>query len=199
LALHDIAMTLAFSADKPVLLHAQSTAPVILALGQDAPVLFPAGAEFHRYLTAGAASLRVISPHDGPLSGTLELGAEPVASASEGVGAEVALAPGTSAAFGFEVARAGPVGVGVRAVPDRISVRLITADGKALGEGVAQLQRLTPGRYVLEARVPPDAATTLLRPAIVGIALRPNGPPPDVVNTYLALVGRAPIVPASVK
>lgn len=199
LTLRDMAMTLAFSADMPVLLHARSTAPVILALGHDAPVLFPAGAEFHRYLAAGAASLRVISPHDGPLSGTLELGAEPVAPASEGVGAEVALAPGASAAFGFEVARAGPVGVGVRAVPDRISVRLMTEGGRALGEGVAQLQRLAPGRYVLEARVPPDAATTLLRPAIVGIAPRPNGPPPDVVNAYLALVGRAPIVPASVK
>jgi uncharacterized protein len=198
MAMRDAAMTLNVEASAPMLLHARSTAPVILALGDGAPLMFPAGAEFHRALPAGPVMLRVISPHDGPLSGTLELDGEPIAPASEGVGAEVAVAPGGSAAFGFEVSKAGPVGVGVRADPDRLSVRLLGADGTMLGDGVAQLHRLMPGRYVLEASVPADGATTVLRPAIVGIARRPNGPPPDVVNMYLALAGRAPVAVAPV-
>jgi uncharacterized protein len=193
LAMHDAAMTLRFDAATPMLLHARTTAPVILAVGDDPPVMFPSGADFHRAVPAGERDLRVISPHDGPLSGTVELDGEPITPATEGIGTEMALAPGGSAAFGFEVVRSGPVGVGLRAEPDRLQVRLLAADGKLLGEGVAQLQQLKPGRYVLEASVPADATTTLLRPAIVGIAPRRTGPPPDVVNMYLALAGRAPV------
>jgi hypothetical protein len=193
LAMHDAAMTLRFDAATPMLLHARTTAPVILALGDGAPMMFPAGADFHRTVPQGAGELRVISPHDGPLSGTIELDGAPITPAAEGIGTEMALAPGGSAAFGFEVVRAGPVGVGLRAEPDRVRVRLLAAEGNLLGEGVAQLRHLKPGRYVLEASVPPDGTTTVLRPAIVGIARRPNGPPPDVVNMYLALAGRAPV------
>ena len=80
----------------------------------------------------------------------------------------------------------------MRAEPDRVSARLLDATRAVLGEGVAQLVALTPGRYVLEARVPPDAPTSVLRPALVGITPRGNGPPPDVVQSYLELVGLKP-------
>ena len=47
-------------------------APAILSLQQgatiNAPELFPVGAEFHRYIAAGDAELRLYSPQDGPLS-----------------------------------------------------------------------------------------------------------------------------------
>ena len=79
-----------------------------------------------------------------------------------------------------------------------MSARLLDAAGRVLGEGVAQLHTLAPGRYVLEARVPVDAPATLVRPALVGLVPRPNGPPQNVVNDYLALAGRAPI-PAAAK
>src|SRR5207248_2451662 len=82
--------TLALPVAAPMLLHARTTAPVIAMLRRDgkdeAPVLFPAGAELHRYLPAGMAELRLISPHDGPLSGSLELDATPVTPAGEGLG-----------------------------------------------------------------------------------------------------------------
>ena len=77
-------------------------------------------------------------------------------------------------------------------MPDRVSVKLLDASGRSLGEGVAQLQKLPAGEYMIEAQIPPDAATTILRPAIVGITPRGNGPPPDVVQTYLELVGMKP-------
>ena len=174
-----------------MLLHARTTAPVILTLGDALPVLYPAGAALSRLL-AGSAVLRVDSPHDGPLSGTLELTSEPVTPMSDGLGAPVTLAPGGAAVFGFTLPRAGDIGVGVRSDPDHALVRLLAADGTVLGEGAALLRHLQAGRYVLEARLPPDAPPATIRPAVVGIAPRPNGPPPDVARGYLALAGLAP-------
>jgi len=198
LPLHDAAMALALSPATPVLLHIDTTAPVILAIGDEPPKMFPAGADWHRYLPPGPATLRIISPHDGPLAGTLDLAAAPVAEAAEGIGPTVAVAPGGTAAFGFRVEHLGPVGLGVRAEPDDVAVRLLDASGRMLGEGVAQLRWLKPGRYVLEARVPPDAPATLVRPALVGLVAQPDGPPQDIVNSYLERAGRAPI-PAAAK
>ncbi len=190
-ALSGPAMALLLSPDGPVLLHARTTAPVILQLGDAPPMLHPAGAALDRYLP-GPAILRVDSPHDGPLSGTLELTADPVTPIAEGLGDPVTLAPGAAAVFAFDLARAGEVGVGVRADPDRAAVRLLSAAGAVVGEGTALLRRLPAGRYLLEARLPPDAPPAVLRPAVAGIAPRPSGPPPDVARTYLELVGLAP-------
>jgi uncharacterized protein len=189
-------MALSFSAPAPAVLHARTSAPVILALDQGAsaglPVLFPAGAEFNRYLTSGAAQLRLISPHDGPLAGSLDLSATPVIPAGEGLGDAVAIAPGGTALFAFEVVQDGAIGVGIRADPDRAVVRLLSGDGTALGEGVAMLRKLTPGHYLIEARVPPDGETTVMRPAVIGIAPRAKGPPAEVARHYLELVGMVP-------
>jgi uncharacterized protein len=193
------AMSLALKADRAKLLHARTSAPVILSLAQagrsPAPVAFPSGAEFHVLLAPGEATLRMYSPHDGPLAGSLELTASPVVPAKEGVGEPVALAAGGSVLFGFEVKRTSKVGVGVRAEPDIASVRLLDASGRLLGTGVAQLQALEPGRYVLEASIPADGRTSVVRPAIVGIEPPPAGPPPDVVQSYLQMVGLAPTAP----
>lgn len=187
------AMALSLAPDAPVLLHATTTAPVLLGVGDAPPELFAAGAEFHRALPAGPVTLRILSPHDGPLAGTLALSAEPIRPVAEGLGEAVAVAPGGSAAFGFTLARAAIVGLGVRADPDRAAVRLLDAGGAVLGEGVAQLRPLLAGRYVIEARVPPDAPPTTLRPAVVGITPPGRGPPPDVAQSYLELVGLKPV------
>jgi hypothetical protein len=192
------AMTLALKQDTPALLHARTTAPVILTLDLgrgDEPLLFPAGAELHRYVPAGEASLRLYSPHDGPLAGSLTLTATPVTPMAEGLGDPLALAPGATALFGFELTRAGEIGVGVRSEPDRVGVRLLDVEGRSLGDGVAQLQRLEAGRYLLEARVPADGPTVIVRPALVGIAPRPTGPPPEIARQYLETAGLTPTAP----
>jgi hypothetical protein len=189
-------MNLALSAPGPALLHARTSAPVIAILvgagRAEAPVLFPAGAEFHRYLAASRAELQLISPVDGPLTGSLELGATRAIPAGEGLGAAVAVAPGATALFAFDVVADGPVGVGIRADPDRAAVRLLDQDGSVIGAGIAMLRRLHPGHYLIEARLPPSAPTALIRPAVVGIAPRPNGPPAEVARHYLDLVGMVP-------
>jgi uncharacterized protein YecT (DUF1311 family) len=189
-------MALDLKADAPRLLHVRTTAPVILALVQggqeEAPAIFPAGAEFHRYQVPGVSELRAYAPQDGALSGSMELTASPVSPVSEGVGEAVAVAPGGAALFAFEVTEARKVGVGVRAEPDQASVRLIDERGRMLGEGVAQLHRLEPGRYIVEARIPANAVTTTVRPTVLGIGPSPAGPPPEVTLKYLEMVGLAP-------
>jgi hypothetical protein len=108
---------------------------------------------------------------------------------TEGLGPDVTIAPGGTAVFGFTLMQKATIGVGVRADPDRVTVRVLDSTGKVLGEGVAQLRALLPGDYLIEAQVAPAAPPTTLRPAIIGITPRGNGPPPDVAAGYLALVG----------
>lgn len=190
------AMTLALAQGTPMLLNARSTAPVILALSQKEakgdPVVFPAGAEFHAYVQAGEAQLRIYSPHDGPLSGALEVTLSPLIPIGEGLGEARALAPGGAALFVFDAPRAETIGVGVRSDPDSAKVRLLDANGKSLGEGAAQLRQLEPGRYLIEARAPAEGAALIVRPAVVGLTPPSNGPPPDVAQHYLELVGLRP-------
>jgi hypothetical protein len=192
LTLHQEAMTLRLEPGAPTLLRLASTAPVILALGSEPPVLFGKGAALARYLPSGQTTLRLLAPQDGPLSGSLELSGSPVTEVGEGLGAPVAIPPGGAAVFGFRVTAAGPVGLGVRADPDQVEVRLLDEHGETLQRGVSMLRQLQPGRYLLEASVPPDAPTTLARPAVLGIVPHPNPPPPDVVRGLLLAAGLAP-------
>ncbi len=188
-------MALALSPDAPLLLHARTTAPVVLALGEDAPRVFPAGAEFHRYLPAGTATLRLMPPQDGPLTGALDLSATPILPAEEGLGAPVMVGPGNSVLFGFDVPRGGWVGLGIRAEPDQATVRLLDAQGVEKGRGIAQLQNLPAGRYIIEASIPPDATATAIRPALLGLTPRPAGPPPDIARRYREMAGLTPAAP----
>jgi len=192
LTLDQEAMVLRLSPEAPVLLRLASTGPAILAVGAEPPVLFGKGVALARYLPAGATTLRLLSPQDGKLSGTLELSGSPVIEVGEGLGAPVAIPPGGAAVFGFTVTAAGPVGLGVRADPDRVAVRLLDEHGETLQRGVSMLRNLPPGHYLLEASVPPDAPTTLARPAVLGIAPHPNPPPADIVRGLLLAAGFAP-------
>ncbi|MGE3536122.1 MAG: lysozyme inhibitor LprI family protein [Candidatus Tectimicrobiota bacterium] len=190
------AMTLTLAATEPVLLRVRSTAPAILALHQGETVarlaVFPAGVELSHYLAAGPAEVHLYTPSDGPLSGSLELTTSPIESLAEGLGEPRLLAPGTMGLFGFEVQQATALGVGVRSQPDRAAVRLLDASGRVLGTGMVQMPRLDPGRYILEVRAPEQGGTLSVRPALVGSLPPPTGIPPDVVATYLTMLGLTP-------
>ena len=179
-------MSLRIAAAGPMLLHATTTAPVMLGLTGAPEALFEAGAEYYRVID-GTSVLHAISPQDGPLSGTLALSAEPLRPLGEGLGETVLVSPGGTAAFVFSLKKTTTIGIGVRAEPDFAYVRVVDEKGKLVGEGVAQLlPNLPAGRYVLEARVLPDAPPTTLRPALLGTVSRASGPPPDVIRSYLA-------------
>ena len=183
------AMAFSLSPGAPCLLRIRSTAPIILALNDGQPELFPAGAAASRYLPAGPATLRIMAPQDGGLSGSLDLTTAPVHPAAEGLGAAVAVAPGDAALFGFSVSRPGRIGMAVRAQPDDTALTLLDASGRRVASGAAMLRDLPAGQYILSASVPAGAPTTVLRPAILGLAQRASGPPPDVVQFYRKLAG----------
>jgi uncharacterized protein len=195
-ALGGASASFALHADKPLLLHARTTAPVIAILHRgdaqdvkDDLMPLPLGADVRLYLAAGDTELRLFPTQDGTLTGTLDLSTVPVTAIADGIGEAQILPPGGAAAFAFEVTCAGLVGAGVRSEPDRARVRLTDASGKSLGEGVALMRKLTPGRYIIEAQAPADGPTLTVRPAIVGLKPPPGGPPPDVAAKYLELVG----------
>jgi uncharacterized protein len=189
------AMAFRLNPAQPMVLDVSSDAPVIVSLEQNGHrdlQLFATGAEFHRYVAAGEAVLTLYSTHEGPLSGTMDLMASPVVPVSEGIGAPVVLAPGTTALFGFEVKNSGNIGTGLRSDPDLAIGRLLDAKGQSLGEGVNQLKQLEAGYYLLEARAPADAPTLIVRPTVVGLSPPPAGPPPEIINDYLQRAGLKP-------
>jgi uncharacterized protein len=191
-ALGGRAMALRLTLPAPALLHLRSSAPLILAAEGGRPTLFAQGATLNRYMPAGETLLRLLSPQDGPLTGTFELAATPVTELAEGLGAPVAVGPGGAALFGFRINATDVVGLGVRADPDTVSVRLLDDAGQELDHGVTLMRRLAPGHYLIEATVPPDAPTTLLRPALFGILPHPTPPPADLVRDLLLAAGLVP-------
>ncbi|KAF2990270.1 hypothetical protein OGR47_13745 [Methylocystis sp. MJC1] len=186
------AMRLAIKRDAPAMFTASHGAPALISFTQNGKretFAFPAGVEFRHYVAAGDAILDIYAPHDGALSGALDLAAQKVIEAHEGVNDAIAVAPGASALFFFETKRDADVGIGIRAEPDRVSARLLDASGKTLSEGVSQIIKLAPGRYFVEARVPPDASATTIRAAIVGLAPPPATPPEEAVADLLDKAG----------
>jgi hypothetical protein len=186
------AMRFALHQDAPVLLAARSGAPAIVAVTQNGRrdlAAFAEGVELRRYLAPGDATLDVHAPNDGALSGSLDISTSPVIAAHEGINPAATLAPGGAAVFSFEVERESEIGLGLRAEPDRAGLRLMTLAGETLGEGVAQSKKLAPGRYLVEARIPPDAPMTVVRLAIFGLSPPPATPPEEVVAEYLDKAG----------
>ncbi len=190
--LEGAAMRFALKSDKPALLRATSAAPALASFTQNGrreTLAFASGVDLSRYMAPGDATLDIYAPYDGALSGVLDISAQPVIEAHEGVNDAVAVSPGASTLFSFEVTQTRDIGVGVRAEPDRVSVRLLDAQGKTLGEGVAQTMKLPAGRYFLEARAPSDASATTIRAAIVGLSPPAAAPPAEVVAELLDKAG----------
>jgi hypothetical protein len=191
-ALEGSAASFALHQDAPVLLTARADAPAIVAFTQNGRrdvLAFPSGVELRRLMTAGDATLDVYSPHDGPLTGALDVFTSPVIEAHEGVNDAVTLAPGAAALFAFETKREAEIGLGLRAEPDRATMRLLRADGQPLGDGLEQSRKLPVGRYLVEARIPADAPLSVVRLAVLGLSPPPAGPPDEVVADFLEKAG----------
>ncbi len=102
--LEGAAMSFALRPSSPMMLDVKSSAPAIVAFTQNGRrelQAFPSGIEFHHYVSEGAATLEVFSPHDGPLAGTLDFGGAPIIEAKEGLNDSVTLAAGSERALQF--------------------------------------------------------------------------------------------------
>ncbi|HEY8136641.1 MAG TPA: hypothetical protein VIF61_02290, partial [Methylocystis sp.] len=191
-ALEGSAASFALHQNEAVLLTARANAPAIVAFtqnGQRDVQAFASGVELRRLMAAGDATLDVYSPHDGPLTGALDVFTSPVIEAHEGVNDAVTLAPGAAALFAFETKREAEIGLGLRTEPDRATMRLLRADGQSLGEGLEQSRKLPVGRYLVEVRVPADAPMSVVRLAVLGLSPPPAGPPDEVVAEFLDKAG----------
>lgn len=149
--------------------------------------LQPTGGVVNLYLPAGRAELNLRALAGGQLSGYLELTALPLIDIGEGLGSEVLLPPGGGRAFRFHLSQPSPLGVGVRAIPDRASCELLDSRGSTLGTGVVQRHELVAGDYVLLVSAPAEGEPLRIRPALVGLQRPGSGPPEEVIRIYLEL------------
>jgi hypothetical protein len=191
--LQGASQTLRFEVVAPSLLHVRVSTPVIAKWereGSKARILFREnGGTFDLYLPKGAGRLALRGLGGALLSGLAEVTSSPVSAIGEGLGPEVMVAPGGSRAFAFEVPREADVGIGVRADAADLTAYLSTDLGDPIGSGVAQMQRLAPGTYVLQLSTTPAGAPSRARPAIVGLDPPPTTPPPEIREGYLRAAG----------
>ena len=189
----------------PRVLHLRTASPVITLLQRGEGLaeeveVHPESGRLDVYLPAGEARLGLRAVAGTPLAGAAELTVTPVTPIGEGLGPEVIVPAGGARWFSFEVARPGPVGVGVRADSGRVEIEVHDASGRALPGsrgGVVRMVDLAPGTYLLALRTPADAPPVEARPALAGLALPDTGPPAEVVQQYLQQAGAEEADPAS--
>jgi len=172
------------------LLELRSTAAAVVRLagsGGERIWLDPAGGTHLAMLPPGPVEVTLRGLAGAPLRGELELTSTEVDEIGEGLGTELLLPPGAGRGFRFTVppGPAARVGVAVRSSSPHADCLLLDGDGRALGEGVAQLHELSPGAYLLVVRLPASSGPARIRPAVVGLERPPTGPPDDVVRAYL--------------
>jgi hypothetical protein len=185
------ARALRLAAGRPMLFHVRAGTPSVTLLRRG-----KAGAEAAAHLaetrldvlvTPGApVELRLRALAGGTLSGLLELSSTELTPIGEGLGPQVLLPGGGTRLFSFEVSRAGPVGIGVRAESGNVECELLDAAGRRLGSGVVQMPVLQPGTYLLALRAPADSPPVRARPALAGLEPPGTGPPEEVIRRYVA-------------
>jgi hypothetical protein len=190
------AALLRFTPKEPRFLHLKTTAPVIAAFSSgEAPAdirVFPGGADLNLYLPAGTTKVALQSASTGALAGVAEIATTGVQEIGEGLGPTTRLAPGEARVFSFTLAEERDIGVGVRGSTDVAHCRLLDAAGGLLGEGVVQMRRLKPGRYLLAVDLPASGGPVEVQPVLVGAETPDSGPPDEVKRRYLELAGIKP-------
>ena len=155
---------LTLASREPAVLHLRAAAPALTLLagaGGETVAIHPAGVRLDAYLLPGVTHLGFRALGEGELGGFAELTTTPVTPTGEGLGAEVLLPPGDTRWFSFHVAARRRVGWGASAGAERVSCRLLQADGRAVapgspgGQGAAGSARTTGGA---RPRVPAEPA-----------------------------------------
>jgi hypothetical protein len=178
--------TIGIAPAPPRLLHFTTAIPIVLRnMSTGALSLFPAGADMDVFQpNQGALMLEFTALGGQSLSGAAHF--EPISPIpiTDGLGTSMLVPPGDSRLFTFTLTAPRTVGVGVRGSVDDATTRLLAADGTDLGSGVIHMHHLEPGTYFLTVEVPADGVATAVQPALVGVTLPDDGPPPDVQAAY---------------
>jgi hypothetical protein len=187
---------LSFGPERPLALHLRAPQPVVVGVrhleGPLEVTTHPIAGSIDLLLPGGPSIVTLRPLGEVQLRGELELSSTPITPIGEGLGPELLLAPGDTRFFSFEVERAGPVGLGVRAEADTVALRLLDRGGAEHGRGLAQMPTLDPGTWLLAVSLPAHAQPVRLQPVVVGVELPDTGPPEDVVQRYLRLATDRP-------
>jgi len=178
-------MVVAIAPGPARLLHLTTSTPVVLRDSWRGVQLFAAGADTDVFQPKQNSPVMEFSALGGQgLTGTAHFTSIAPVPITDGLGPAMLVPPGESRLFTFTLSAARTVGVGVRGSVDDATTRLLGADGTDLGSGVIHMHHLDAGTYFLTVEVPADGVATLVRPALVGVTLPDDGPPPDVQAEY---------------
>lgn len=175
--------------DAAGLLRLSLDIPAVLALrperGPSQTWLLSEGGAATTWVGPGAVTVLVRPLGAGALSGDLTARLDAPVPVGEGLGPAVVLSAGEERWFSFSVPTDRAVGAGVRSDSDRVSARLLDADGAEVDAGTVMLSELPAGDYLLALSLPPDAAPARARPVLAGLLLPDTGPPGEVVRRYM--------------
>ncbi|MEL7061258.1 MAG: hypothetical protein AAGN46_14645, partial [Acidobacteriota bacterium] len=137
-------------------------------------------------LEPGTTHLALRGLASSPLVGSATVRLGTLEALTEGIGAPALLAPGAARWFRVRLDTARRIGVGA-AGSDAVESRLRDAAGKVVASGLAIFEELPAGNYLLELRLPADAAATTVQPVAVGLEPPSTGPPADVIDSFRRL------------
>lgn len=188
-SLHGKQQVLKLHFEQAAMLHVHTTVPVVTQffVGGQMPKteahLF--GANINLLVPAGASHLVLRAVGADSLSGVATFITTSVSPLKEGAGTEVLLAPGSARLYSFEIKQQRPIGIGVRASSDIVRSTLFDEHGRALSEGVVQMQTLAPGRYYIAIDLPAGSPPVRIQPIILGLNEPDTRPPMDVLRRYV--------------
>ncbi len=201
LPLHGAAMHLRSAPQGGRLLHLMSDRPLVAWIGGENGTFqtrfFPHGMLFHWMMPTAPQGKGPDSAVQNANSIILEpLGSEKLGGVLRyrGLGAleikgdgtlpPLRMAPGEARFYRFKVPKTGPVGLAIGGEADAGVITLYDQAGRAMASGRTLMQTLETGVYHFKAALPPDSATQVVQPAVVGLSAPGGGPPPEVVQDF---------------
>src|SRR5207253_364861 len=116
-----------------------------------------------------------------PLSGNVDVTAEPVTALADGIGPEGLVTSGDARTYKFELAADGEVGIGLQTDADTLECTLLDDAQDVVGDGCHQFHRLKGGTYYLRVSAPDDEPPRRFKPVVFGL----KGDTIDVPDDWL--------------
>ena len=147
------------------------------------------GCDIVRVLPKGSHRVVVRAFGASPLSGNVNVSAEPVVALGEGMGSQSLVAAGDARMYRFTLAGDGEVGIGLQSDADNLECTLLDANQDAVGDGCHQFHRLKGGTYYLRVEAPDGEAPRRFTPVVFGLKGDVADVPESWLREFFARVG----------
>jgi hypothetical protein len=147
------------------------------------------GCDIVRVLPKGSHRVVVRGFGTAPLSGNVDVTAEPVTALADGVGPEALVASGDARTYRFDLAGDGEVGVGLETDADTLDCTLLDDAQDVVGDGCHQFHRLKRGTYYLRVAAPDEEGPRRFKPVVFGLKGDVIDVPDDWLRDFFARVG----------